>query len=326
MKIGKNRLFLTLFVCVLFSVLISCGIPRMFPWRRGSQFEMDGSHLQFFLSFHVDNDTPEGDNITLVPRLDTPVLRFYYLVVPNTSASSSNLTTVDRIITSFGSRHSSSIPKTFSSGEAAYTSSYTYDTAASESISVGLYELSIVTLDENGDMVRYEPSSAYFEGIGFFSPVGETGTDTAPDADTAPDTEETPSEPSDPGSDGDTSDNPSDAPAGEFAREYEATYSFTAVPANAGGYYVRLILNGDESNPYYLARSNGEPFTISTDDYINTRSGQNREFLLEDRDEVTQPQIRIYTAASFTFEGYTTRATVTTDSTTTSGYQVLGIF
>ena len=322
MKIGKKRIFLTLFVCVLFSVLISCGIPRMFPWRRGSQFEMDGSHLQFFLSFHVDNDTPEGDNITLVPRLDTPVLRFYYLVVPNTSAQASNLTTVDRIITSFGSRYSSSIPKTFGSGEAAYTTSYTYDTATSDSIAVSLYELSIVTLDDNGNMVRYEPSSAYFEGIGFFSAVGESGTDT----ETPPYSEGTPSEQSDPeGGDG-TSDSPSDAPTGEFAREYEATYSFSPVPANEGGYYVQLILNGDENHPYYLARSNGEPFTIRTDDYINTRSGQHREFLLEDKDEVTQPQIRIYTAASFTFEGYTTRATVTTDSTTSSGYQLLGIF
>ena len=171
-------------------------------------------------------------------------------------------------------------------------------------------------------MVRYEPSSAYFEGIGFFSAVGESGSDT----ETPPDSEGTPSEPSDPeGGDG-TSDSPSDAPTGEFAREYEATYSFSPVPANEGGYYVQLILNGNEDNPYYLARSNGEPFTIRTDDYINTRSGQHREFLLEDKDEVTQPQIRIYTAASFTFEGYTTRATVTTDSTTSSGYQLLGIF
>ena len=78
MKIGKKRIFLTLFVCVLFSVLISCGIPRMFPWRRGSQFEMDGSHLQFFLSFHVDNDTPEGDNITNL-RWTVAISSFFYL-------------------------------------------------------------------------------------------------------------------------------------------------------------------------------------------------------------------------------------------------------
>ena len=321
MKVGKNKLFLFLFICVLFSVIISCGIPRMFPWREGSQYEIDGRRVQFRLSFHVDNDTLEGDDITLVPRPGTPVLRFYYLVVPNTSASAGNISTIDNIMRNFGSRYRSSIPRTFGSGEAAYTTSYTYDQATDETISVSLYELSVVMLDEDNNPVNHVPSSSYFEGIEFFQPIGTI--DAGEEEPSDPGTEEpvTPGE-EQPSEDPENPETPSDG----YASAYEAAYSFSYAPANDGGYYVRLVLNGDEENPYYLARSNGDSFTRSTDDYINERSGQDREFLLEDRDEVSQPQIRIYTAASFTFNGYTTRATITTDSTTSSGYQVLDIF
>ena len=59
----------------------------------------------------------------------------------------------------------------------------------------------------------------------------------------------------------------------------------------------------------------------SIDDYIQGNS--NREFLSNASGHITDFQIRVYAAASFIFEHYTTRATITSGTSYGSGYTTI---
>ena len=264
--IRKKRLIFILIYSVLF--LFSCGIPRMIPWEVNEQYNISISELEIRLSFDVSVGTPNQDSITLTPYPDTPVVRFFYVIVPNPSESNSS---VNNLISSFGSRYSSGFPTTYENGNPAYTTTVTYD---DESIRVGLFELTVY--DENSR--RFVPTSSYFTGMDNFIEDGNGW--------------------------------------------HSMSYSFSSYKIPDGnGYYIKLIVNGDESNPYYLARSNSEPFTNSIDDYIQGNS--NREFLSNASGHITDFQIRVYAAASFIFEHYTTRATITSGTGYGSGYTTI---
>ncbi len=265
--IRKKRIIFILIYSVLF--LFSCGIPRMFPWDQNEEYKFDINHLNFNLYYHVQNDYDGSSNrYELEPVDDTPVLRFLYLIIPNTTASSSTLSSLYSMISSFGSSFSSGMPPSYGSGTRAYTRTYTND--AGESISVGLYELSVLT-PIGDESYRVSPSSSIFKGMDYFIPV---------DSDS-----------------------------------YEANYEFQRYQVD-GGYFIELTLNGKQ---FLLARSNGEPFSNSNDDYIQDGNNDGREFLAEDADEVISTEVRIYAVASFMFKGYTTRATITS-GTGSSGY------
>ena len=264
--IRKKRLIFILIYSVFF--LFSCGIPRIFPWEVNEQYEISISELKIRLSFDVSEGTPNHDSITLTPYPDTPVVRFFYVIVPNLSESNSS---VNNLISSFGSRYSSGFPTTYENGEPAYTTTVTYD---DESIRVGLFELTVY--DENSG--RFVPTSSYFTGMDNFN--------------------------------------------GDGNGQYLMSYSFSEYKiSDDSGYWIQLVINGDESKPYYLARSNGEPFTNSIDDYIQGNS--NREFLSNASGHITDFQIRVYAAASFIFEHYTTRATITSGTSYGSGYTTI---
>ena len=221
----KKRSILSFLVCsalVLF-VFISCGIPRMFPWRDTYQYNIDSDSIDFKLRFKTSGSDEYWPK--LIPSPNTPILRFYYLIVPEASMQS----TVSGIVSSFSSRYSSSFPKSFGSGEAAYTSSYETTSTDDETISVSLYELSII--HDNG---RFEPVSQYFQGIDWFEPMLQEG-------------EELPSD--------------------GYADEYQVTYSFAQESIEGSNeYYITLTLNGET---YRLGRSNGEPFVRDARSYYD---------------------------------------------------------
>lgn len=168
MRKGRIISFLSAVALFLF-VLSSCGIPRMFPWSETYQYNLNGSSLDFKLRFTTESSSTGEDERTpwtLRPSPNTPILRFYYLIVPEASMQS----TVSGIVSSFSSRYSSSFPKSFESGEAAYTSSYDSTATDDETISVSLYELAVI--EGNG---HFEPASRYFQGIEWFEPVVAEG-------------------------------------------------------------------------------------------------------------------------------------------------------
>lgn len=272
----KERIISFLAISALFLCLFtSCGIPQMFPWSDDVNYDITSSSINFRLRFRTTG-SGEEKSWTLVPSPDTPILRFYYLIVPEASMQS----TVSGVASSFGSRYSSSFPKSFGRGEKAYTSSYeTYNTD-DETISVSLYELSVI--HSNG---RFEPVSSYFQGLDWFEPVLAEG----------------------------------EEQTGSYADEYTATFSFRQEDVeNSNEYYIILTLNGQD---YRLGRSNGMPFIRSLDTYYDDDYS---EFLPEDSDGLqTDARLLIYATASFAFEDYTTRRTITIDRTRTSYDQPL---
>ncbi len=270
----KGRLSFLIFSALFLCLLTSCGIPRMFPWREDYQYNIDSDSLDFKLRFTTSGSDQPWPKLT--PSPNTPVLRFYYLIVPEASMQS----TATGVVSSFSSRYSSSFPKSFRRGEAAYTSSYETTYTDDETVSVSLYELSVI--HEDG---RFEPVSSYFQGINWFQPVLQEGED----------------------------------PGSGLADEYQVTYSFAQqdIP-NTNEYYIILTLNGET---YRLGRSNGMPFVRSLSSYYDEDYS---EFLPEDSDALqSDARLLIYATASFAFENYTTRRTISITKDRTSYDQPL---
>ena len=89
-----------------------------YPWRDDYQYTIDGSSMHFYRHF-TDVDSKTWD---LIPSRGTPIIRVYYLIIPEASLQSS----ASGIINSFTNRYRDSFPKSFGDGEAAYTSSLSY--------------------------------------------------------------------------------------------------------------------------------------------------------------------------------------------------------
>ena len=273
----KRLLSFLIIMVLLLSAFVSCGIPRMFPWRDDYQYTIDGSSMHFYRHF-TDVDSKTWD---LIPSRGTPIIRVYYLIIPEASLQSS----ASGIINSFTNRYRDSFPKSFGEGEAAYTSSLTTTSTEDETIRTGLYEMSIISQAADGSII-YEPSSSYFQGLDFF--VASNADDEG-----AADGGE--------GEGGEGGD--------ALADEYSASYSFAQdTEGVTNGYYITMNLNGTN---YRLGRMNGEPFSRDPADYTD----EDDEFLPDDADGLENDAIlRIYVTASFAFEDYTTRHTIVLSS------------
>lgn len=267
----KRKLLSFLALWALFFCLVSCGIPRMFPWRKTYQYDYTNGPFSGSMTFSLDFNTESSSSGSaqtthwnLVPSPDTPILRFYYLIIPEPEYQSS----VQGIVSSFTNRYSSSFPKSFGSGEAAYTSTYTSSGTDDERISVSLYELTVIPEGQ-----KPIPASEFFKGIQWFEPILQEGEQLAD---------------------------------GELADNYEANYSFVQdTNGVTNGYYIEMTLNGAT---YRLARSNGEPFSYALSSYYDD---EDSEFLPEDAGGImSNAVLRIYVTASFAFENYTTRRTI----------------
>ena len=71
----KKRSILSFLICsalVLF-VFISCGIPRMFPWRDTYQYNIDSDSIDFKLRFKTSGSDEYWPK--LIPSPNTPILR-----------------------------------------------------------------------------------------------------------------------------------------------------------------------------------------------------------------------------------------------------------
>ena len=289
MRRGRILSFLVSFVLLLF-LSVSCGIPRMFPWRNNYQYTINSSELDFRLHFTTESNSSGADRETtwnLVPSPNTPIFRVYYIIVPDTEASFQS--SVNSMASSFSSRYSSSFPKSFGEGEAAYSRSFTTTSTDDEDITVGLWEMSIIHDDGT-----YEPASSFFQGIDFFTPVDSSDVSPSPpgEGETVP-----PAEGEGQGGTGETV---------EYADEYVARYEFSQ-ERTTNGYYILMNLNG---TTYRLGRMNGQPFSLNLSDYYDDPSNDT-EFLYEDRAGIQQNAIlNIYVSASFAFENYTTRSTI----------------
>ena len=288
----RERAVSFLISCILLLFLsVACGIPRMFPWRINYQYTINSSELDFLLHFTTESNSSGVSGTTtwdLVPSPNTPIFRVYYVIVPDTDASFQS--SVNSMASSFSSRYSSSFPKSFGEGEAAYTRSFSTTLTSDETISVSIWEMAVIHDDGT-----FEPASSYFQGIEFFEPVGSSDssdTETGEGSDTSGDGSDSSSENSDPST--------------GLADEYVARYEFSQ-ESTSNGYYILMTLNG---TTYRLGRMNGEPFSLNLSDYYDD-SSNDTEFLYEDRDGLQQNAIlNIYVSASFAFEGYTTRSTI----------------
>ena len=294
MRRGRILSFLVSFVLLLF-LSVSCGIPRMFPWRSTYQYNISSSSLDFKLHFTTESNSSGAATPTqwnLQPSPNTPILRLYYIIVPDTDASFQN--SVVGMASSFYSQYRSSFPKSFGEGDAAYSRSFTTTLTDDENITVALWEMSVIHDDGT-----FEPASSFFQGLDFFEPVGEgePGTD---------DGENIPGE--DVGEGTDEGDEPpsEDEPTTGLADQYVANYDFSQ-ERSGNGYYILMNLNG---TTYRLGRMNGQPFSLNLADYYED-SSNDTEFLYEDRQGLqTNAILNIYLTASFAFENYTTRSTI----------------
>ena len=93
--------------------------------------------------------------------------------------------------------------------------------------------------------------------------------------------------------------------------EYTAEYSFRR-SSDSGDYYIEMTYNGQK---YNLARMNGDRFSSNSKDvYFDPQGDGDAEFLPEDESLFQgSPEVHLFGAVSFTFEGYTTRQTVLLD-------------
>ena len=160
---------LTISATVLLFFLASCGIPRMFPWDEVTQYSISSRQLSFKTSFQTESSSSgaaETTNWTLVPSRGTPVIRIYYIITP--TAESPLYSNVTGMASSFSSRYRSSFPPTYDE-EAAYTRSFDTTYTDDETISVSMWEMTVI-----GDDGSVEPVSRVFQGVDYF--VGSGGT------------------------------------------------------------------------------------------------------------------------------------------------------
>ncbi len=156
-------------VCVLLLFLTSCGIPRMFPWT-DNQYDLTGYNLAFSTKFETTSYIDGQPNIRdwdLTPRSGTPVLRIYYMLLPEQGSSGSSL------ISSFNSNYRNSFPPNFGKGDAVASTSISSTAVSDGYVSTSMYEMTVV--DDNYQF--YTPASNVLCGIDFFPPekAGATG-------------------------------------------------------------------------------------------------------------------------------------------------------
>ena len=164
----KRKLRTFLIVGVLF-FLPACGIPRMFPWREGYQYDLSYSSITFNLNFR---DTEESQVKFHKPRIDTPVFRLYYYV--DTLFNDPSISDVGSSLRSrFRSRYAGSFPPTFEDGDAAATVTLTDRGNNDETIRISAYEVTVIP-PEGGTPV---PISSYFAGVESFEPHGHVNSE-----------------------------------------------------------------------------------------------------------------------------------------------------
>ena len=168
MKKWGRILTISASVLFLFSI-VSCGIPRMFPWDSVTQYNISTRQLDFRTSFQTETSGSGAAEITswsLVPSRGTPVIRLYYIVTP--TAESPLYSNVTGMASSFSSRFRSSFPPTYDE-EPAYTRSFETAYTDDETISVSMWEMTVIRDDGS-----YEPASRIFQGVDYFTGNGGT--------------------------------------------------------------------------------------------------------------------------------------------------------
>ena len=162
----KRKLRTFLIVGVLF-FLPACGIPRMFPWSEGSQYDLTSNSITFYFDFLYQTDEGVQSWPTLEPSPNTPVFRIYYYIDPGLSDPSiSNIGSSLR--SRFRSRYGSSFPPYFDEGDPVATVTVTDRGNNDETIEVSAYEVTVVPAD-GGDPVAI---SRLFQGMDYFVSSG----------------------------------------------------------------------------------------------------------------------------------------------------------
>ena len=168
---GRRRCILFLIFSALFLFMtLSCGIPRMFPWEEGYQYEFTDSSLTFHLSFDYETDSGTETWPAMTPSPGTPVFRLYYFINPSgssiaTESLSSNLAS------SFQSTYRNTFPPEFDKREYAARRSVTIN---DETVYINAYEPVVVAID--GTPCKPEPLSTLLKGIDIFQKDGNTYT------------------------------------------------------------------------------------------------------------------------------------------------------
>ena len=162
----KRKLRTFLIIGVLF-FLPACGIPRMFPWSEGSQYDLTSNSITFYLDFLYQTDEGVQRWPTLEPSPNTPVFRLYYYIDDGFNFDS-NVNIGSSLRSRFRSRYSISFPPFFGEGDEVATVTVTTDSSTGESIEVGAYEVTVVP-SGGGDPV---PISRVFQGMDYFASAG----------------------------------------------------------------------------------------------------------------------------------------------------------